>query len=1481
MPRQGKLGVRELTPRPWASKRIADWLEEADGAAMMLVRGDPGSGKSSLLLQVAAAASERDLLAHTSRAADRPDPFDGFALLAAIIDHLTHLGIDPYEVAQLPPSFGVSVDMQVDEVQTGGKAIGAVVMSSEGRLLPIAEAMIRAVEPERRLLIVVDAIDQAEDEGAEPFLNSVAALARAARGTGVRLLSSSRRGLPAAFDEDGATSFNLISDAPPDVDDLRKYLELRFANLEEADRDRAVGAILSGADDNWLWATTNADSLSAKIAESGNLPASIQLTAGLDGLYRDGIQRIKRKMQSTWDPFGRQLLTAISCSLEEHLTLTELRWITGKEPAEIEGATRMCEPFLQRSDQGVRLFHPDFGRWILADNVEGISEQAGHLAVAQGFSAFGRDTNWNTAAANAAARVVDHWCDVLVLDPFSPHFDDYERELEEVLTNPRWVQQATIGLDAIEQAAQVAPSLRFPGTTMPLITGLRALHDSSAAERLVEGEFLTNLSAGQLETLDSILAKETAAAASRWLEEEVRDYETVIARALWGGVLERRVTITRTGGQLRACLSAETILAALPSLDPAKLVRLSDCLKDIDGEQFPDLTAGIEAALPDAGDTSSHRAFCFSLLGRVYSQWSTQRNDDPEASTEHLNLAVDAYREALANVGEGDERQEFVIQIADALRRLSVRSDDELDELIVLQRELVEMRRAANGDWPFSARLLGDAYRESAQRRKGEPTGHKDHQRAIEAYREALAGVSKDAEARLEYLIKLANALLDLEEPSDQELNDLISVQGELVDLRRANGDPLWPEAANLLGEAYVAVAKKLDRGEEGKGEEVEGESEHRAKETSLALAAYREVLAATPTGSDRRLTFSFNFANALLGLKDRTDSELDELIAVQTELVALRGAADEPGWAASAKILGDVHAVRAATIENDTTRRDADLRQALTAYRDSLGATPADDDTRPGLVDAAAAALGLLERRSDNELEELIELQTEQIEARKSAEQDWAVVSNLLGDSYRERSRRREPDDDRRGKDLSLALESYRQAVAVTAADHEKRDVYVIDLVNTLRELDSRTDSELDEMVEAQAEMVLLRKQAGDGDWALSSDLLGLAYSERAKRRAEDDEDGAAADLHLALEAYRTALEAAPAGHELRVEFLIDVANALNSLPERSDDELDEMIGVQEELMSWYLEAGNPGWPQAANLIGDAYRERARRQSDATLAEADLRRALIGYREALAGTTAESENRIVFARDFANALIALDKRTDGQLEELIAVQGEVVKLSREAGQDTWPVAANLLGDAYRERAERRESDQTAWDQDLRLALAAYREALAATPTDSKDRLVFVIDVANTLRNRKSRRSASEVDELVEVQRELLSLRKKDEDPNWPHSANLLGDAYSERAMQRDEDADRADDLDLALVAYREALEAVPEDSENRLTFAIDTANTMVIRAAVTKRGGPETLEEATRIVAGAAEDSPSRPEFARLLSVLRAAFRKHDRWQA
>ena len=390
--------------------------------------------------------------------------------------------------------------------------------------------------------------------------------------------------------------------------------------------------------------------------------------------------------------------------------------------------------------------------------------------------------------------------------------------------------------------------------------------------------------------------------------------------------------------------------------------------------------------------------------------------------------------------------------------------------------------------------------------------------------------------------------------------------------------------------------------------------------------------------------------------------------------------------------------------------------------------------------------------------------------------------------------------------------------------------------------------------------------------DWAviaMVNNTLGNIYRALS---GEHSGERQAAELALAQGAYTEAWEATPPDHASRLGFAIDLAEMLRDLPTRSAEQLELLIAVQTEIRDRRRGEDDPGWPVSADLLGDAYRERAESRSDPAAREEDLALALAAYTEAWDASSRRHDNLLDLAIDLADALMRLAARSAEQLELLIAVQTEIRDRRRAAGDPGWPVSADLLGRAHRERAES-NADPAAREEDLALALAAYTQAWDTTPADHDNRLDFAIHLASGLM-RLAARSPEQLELLIAVQTEIRDRRRGAGNPAWPEAADLLGMAYQERAESRSDPAAREEDLALAVAAYTQAWEATPPDHDNRLRFAIDLANALVVQAAirpVRRMDGRAVVDHALDLVASAITDREldRLSELRRLLPVL------------
>lgn len=1450
----------DLAPRPWVLDRVQSWLEEEGAKPLMLVRGDPGSGKSSVLLQLAEDTPEVPIIGFVSRAIGRSDRFDGPALLGTVIENMKDLGVQLEETedgTQLPTHLSVHIEASGNEAPTN--ILGAALLSSsaQGRLA-IAEKLIGAVPPERRMVLVVDALDQAEDEERYEFLTIVASLVRAARGSGVRFVTASRRALPISFQESLTESFDLIADAPPEADDLRRYLETRFQGIPEEDRQRAVTAIIDGAESNWLWATTNAESLEAEIAQTNGLPNPIRLTKGLEGLYVDGIGVIRRCAGKSWEKTVRPILNAVAAATSEELAIIELRWVTGQDDAEIEDVARLCEPFLRQREKALMTFHPDFSRWLLNGEVPGISAGAGHLALARGFTRFGRETQWAPVARNAANKVLDHWWSVLVFDPFSPSASDYQEEIESILHDRDWALRSRVELDDIDQIALVSPTLRFPNSNLPLAAGLEALKNSPSAHGIVGQELIANIPDEQLKLFDDIRLNPMRAL--RWMDAEIPDYSVLAAQTVWPMVLDEEFLLGRSEGHLTFFLAPAAILKRLDDLTLSAAASIGTLLNEVARDQYDFLLDELReraAALPEG---AANRGGVHLLLGDSLNVKANLEADEAKRE-ELIQEALEAFAIALEEA-EGEEALLPAAEWVNTLNRRKQLTREDYDELIPIQARLVELRRE-QGDptWVKSCASLAGAYRRrfNAIRSEDEDAPRDDLREAARIYREALAGAASGLE-RPSILTSLANTLLALAPPDDQELEELIEVQSEVLAFWHRSGGPGEPQAALVLAEAFGLRASRREDDERAEAQD----------DRRRSLSRYWEALAGIPAEDKRRMAVLGGLAHTLVMLDEKSDQELDDFIVVHEELLSRLLADDHPReyCAATAMLVGEAHFERA--MKAEPSEATEDLRQSVDHYRQALEWTPEDDENRESRLATMANSLAALAERNTAEREQLIEVDEELIpKAREKQDPIWLSASIQLAQGLRVRAE--DGDDSESSRtDLERALEVITEAEREIDPDGgELHRTCMMEIANILLQLPELDRDQADELVRAQSAYVEILRKEGHSNPMRSVILLGKAHRLRAEHR--EDPEQRADELRASLAVLREALVELPEESTDRLSGAMEFSAAMAELPERTKADLDEWIPVQAEVLARLRQLRHSGWPKAAALLGTAHRQRALMSASDEDRQDDLEHALAGFRAALVATPEGVGIRLSFQEDLARTLIYLDERDEDRQNELIYLLSDLRDELEADDSEGKSRIGSWLSAAYRERFRQQEHREPQQAQaDLQRALEVGREAVAAAGEGS-NRIATLIELSNALLS-IDHPSETELEEIIDVQSELLTRRRDKGEERWIDAAGTLGEVYLMRARQREEGPERIEDLELAMAHSREALVAAPPDYKKRLLFAVTLANTMVVHGAVTGAGNRQLLDDAVEIVLKEGDVSGRRPELLKLFPFLRAA---------
>ena len=579
-----------------------------------------------------------------------------------------------------------------------------------------------------------------------------------------------------------------------------------------------------------------------------------------------------------------------------------------------------------------------------------------------------------------------------------------------------------------------------------------------------------------------------------------------------------------------------------------------------------------------------------------------------------------------------EQRLTFAIDLANMLRDIPARSAEQVELLITAQAE-IRRRRRSMGDpgWPMSANLLGEAYEERAGTHGDDADARaQDLALALAAYSEAWRAVPPGHDNRLDFAIGLANALRELPSRSADQLDLLVAAQAEILDYRRSGDDPAWPMSANRLGDAY-------DERSRSRGDDEAAQQD----DLVLAFGAYAEAWSAVPPDDEHRLDFTIDVANTLLRLKSRSAAQLDVLIAVQSEVRDRRRADEDPSWPIAANLLGDAYRERA-DLQPDAAAQTDDLEQSVACYTEAwesvsagprVPARPRDRPRQraPGPPAARPSSWTCSSPCSPRCATCGAPPRTRPGRSRPTG----------CGDAYRERAASRVERAGSGQQDAPAADAEPSRRGSGRGREPRPRAADQAEQEPSGTEDGSGPPSTetADAPQAAQLEQELASPPAaGDqprGEASTEPDATAAA-AEPADTAAMA---AAEADILLALAAYREAWEAVPADDENRLDFTIDMANLLLAMPSRTSEQVELLITAQAEIRDRRQAAGDPTWPVASNLLGDALREHARAQEDETVREEGLKLALAAYRDAWEAVPPGHPYHLTCAIDLANAI--------------------------------------------------------------------------------------------------------------------------------------------------------------------------------------------------------------------------------------------------
>lgn len=388
IPQKAERRVAAFVGRRAALRRVAELVDGAD--RRLLLTGDPGAGKSSLLAWLAGAGPDPD---DASERATRERIASSVVVLHFCDAEGGRAGpsLDPWQFCQTVarqlaarfPAYGsayleslrvnLNVHMQVGQAETViGPSFGDVHTLPPGSLFNcVIESLARAGVASETRLLVVDALDEALLWRSEPTIVELLASADLeVAGGRVKLLCSSRPRTE-IMERFQGESWDLIDDAALDAGDVAAYAAQRLAALGRTDAAALAERIGKSSAGNFLYTKYLIDYVIAH-PEDADDPEKLELPSGLDQMYGMFLRREYSSSQDdeAWTDGARPILGILGVAREK-LSSAQLRWLLEENPdprkaSVVEASLGRCLQYLDGAppDGPFGIYHQSFREFL-------------------------------------------------------------------------------------------------------------------------------------------------------------------------------------------------------------------------------------------------------------------------------------------------------------------------------------------------------------------------------------------------------------------------------------------------------------------------------------------------------------------------------------------------------------------------------------------------------------------------------------------------------------------------------------------------------------------------------------------------------------------------------------------------------------------------------------------------------------------------------------------------------------------------------------------------------------------------------------------------------------------------------------------------------------------------------------------------------------------------------------------------------------
>jgi hypothetical protein len=382
--------TKDFAGREWVFAKIDAWLASEDAQRIFLLTGNPGCGKTAVAarlvqMSLGKVASDpylrlgRDSLAcfhfcQTNRDATL-NPLRFVEALSralanrhgAFRDALLRTGdgdvtINATQTVTTAASGSQVQNVVIDELRISAPSA----RSAFDRVVRIPLEALAASGFDQPLVVLLDSLDEALTfPGEEDLVNLLRSVGDLRPQIRFILTSRPDKRVATAL---GEPTLDLIEDAPADVDDVRTYVEARLGAQGDPKRMDFARSIAKASQGNFLYARYKLDEAIPRLGK-GEEPSAIGLPEGLDGIYREFLQRELASNLDHWEERYRPVLGLLAVARGEGLTGDQIARFSRQKRSQVDGILRRCEQFLAGPDDKgrVRLYHQSFRDFLLKD----------------------------------------------------------------------------------------------------------------------------------------------------------------------------------------------------------------------------------------------------------------------------------------------------------------------------------------------------------------------------------------------------------------------------------------------------------------------------------------------------------------------------------------------------------------------------------------------------------------------------------------------------------------------------------------------------------------------------------------------------------------------------------------------------------------------------------------------------------------------------------------------------------------------------------------------------------------------------------------------------------------------------------------------------------------------------------------------------------------------------------------------------------